>query len=244
MLIIQFLILTAIVSGVLIFFLKKILFDSTQGAVNRLNSETEEVRKKQQELNEKIKQANEELEKRRKEADALVRKMTEQAEEAAKQEREKLVNKARAEGEEIISKAQRTKDEIRKVIQQEVEIKMVEFAGQILAEVLSQKAIGALDQQLLAEFIQELKNVNTDIIDPKINTADIITARSIDNSIRNQLSDVLKEKLNRVINVNVSEDSTLIAGAVLKFGSLSLDGSLKNLVNETSLQMREKIEKS
>ena len=47
-----------------IFFLKKILFDSTQGAVNRLNRETEAVRAKQAELNEKIKQANEELEER------------------------------------------------------------------------------------------------------------------------------------------------------------------------------------
>ena len=37
MFIIQFLVLMTVVCGTLIFFLKKLLFDSTQGAVNRLN---------------------------------------------------------------------------------------------------------------------------------------------------------------------------------------------------------------
>ena len=56
MMILQFLVLTAVVSGAIIFFLHRTLIASTDGAVKRLNAETETVRSKQKELNEKIKQ--------------------------------------------------------------------------------------------------------------------------------------------------------------------------------------------
>ena len=144
MLIVQFLVIQSIFFGLVIFVLKKVVHDDTKGAVNRLNKETEEVRAKQAELNEKIKQANEELERRRKEADALVAKMTEEATEKAKEEREKLVNKARQEGEEIIAKAQATKDAMRKAVQKEIEMKMVDFSVEILNTVLTTGNCGVL----------------------------------------------------------------------------------------------------
>ena len=111
MMILQFLVLMFVVNGVLIFFLRKSLFDSTQGAVNRLNRETADVRSKQSELNKKLKEANQELEKRRGEADSLVAKMQEDAEKKATEEREKIIKKARVDGEEIISKAQKAQDD-------------------------------------------------------------------------------------------------------------------------------------
>ena len=62
---VQFIVLMFVVVGVIGFFLHKLLIGTTQGAVNRLNSETEATRAKQAELNQKIKEANEELEKRK-----------------------------------------------------------------------------------------------------------------------------------------------------------------------------------
>ncbi len=135
MLVIKVTIFVSIIFGVIIFVLKKVMFDSTQGAVNRLHRETEEVRKKQIELNEKIKQANEELVKRRSEADALVAKMTDEAQSKAREEREKIIKKAREDAEEIIAKAQKTKDEMRKTIEREMAIKTVDFTGIIMGEI-------------------------------------------------------------------------------------------------------------
>ena len=244
MLIIQFLVLTAVVSGVIIFVLKKILYDSTQGAVNRLNKETEDVRAKQAELNEKIKQANEELDKRRKEADALVAKMTENAQEKAKEEREKLGNKARQEGEEIIAKAQATKDAMRKAVEKELEIKLVDFSTEVLSVVLSQKAKAVFHEALIEEFMNELEKIDATVITQDVHEAEIITAAPIDKKNKERLSAVLKAKMKREINIKASEDPKLVSGALIKFGSLALDGSLRNFIKEAGTVIKEKVEKS
>src|SRR3989338_3851340 len=171
MMIIQFLIVQSIFFGILIFILKKVLVSDTEGAVNRLNRDTEKVRAQHKELNEKIKQANEELEKRKAESEALVRKMREEAEEKAKEEREKFLNKVRQEGEEIINKAQRSKDELRKTIEREMDMKAVDFTVTILNEVLSQQAQKSLNDQLFAEFVQRLENVDMEMIGAEVNSA-------------------------------------------------------------------------
>ena len=242
--IVQFLVLTFIVSGVILFFLHRTLISSTEGAVHRLNSETEQVRAKQSELTEKIKQANEELEKRKKEAQELANKMTLDAEEKAKEEREKLVNKARAEGEEIIAKAQRTKDQIRAVIQKDLEIKLIDTCVDIISATLSDEAQGGMDEQLAKEFNESVRKVEMDMVAPDISTAEVVTARTINPAVVTELAAIIKQKLNRDINITTSIDPKLVAGLVLKFGSLTLDGSLQNLLKEKSTQMKEKIERS
>ena len=244
MLIVQFLVIQSIFFGLVIFVLKKVLHDDTKGAVNRLNKETEEVRAKQSELNEKIKQANEELERRRKEADALVAKMTEEATEKAKEEREKLVNKARQEGEEIIAKAQATKDAMRKAVQKEIEMKMVDFSVEILNTVLTNKATAALHECLIDGFLSELEKIDTTAITQQVSDAEIITAGPIDKKLKEKLSAILKGKLKREVNIKSSEDPKIVSGAILKFGSLALDGSLYNFFKETGLALKEKVEKS
>lgn len=242
-LIVQFLVLTAVVSGVLIFVLKKVLFDSTQGAVNRLNRETEAVRAKQAELNEKIKQANEELARRRAEADALVAKMTEEAEQKAKEEREKIIVKARQEGEEIINKAQKTKAEIRRALEQEINIKAIDFSAYLLREVMSSKSHGLFDENLIAEFFEDLKQVDMTMIDEKLTTLDIVTATPLAERSRNLLSEILQAKLGRQIAVNTSVDPGILAGIVLKFGTLALDGSLRARMTKKGEEMKEQLEK-
>jgi len=243
MMIVQFLIVQSIFFGILIFILKKVLVSDTEGAVNRLNRDTEKVRAQQKELNEKIKQANEELEKRKAESEALVRKMREEAEEKAKEERETLINKARAEGEEIINKAQRTKDDIRKVIEREMDMKAVDFTVVVLSEVLSQQARKALNDQMFSEFLERLTGVDMDMIGQEVNSAGIVTASELEDKDKNRLADILKKKLNRSIKIEASTDPKVISGVVLQFGSLKLDGSLQNSIRDTGATMKEKIER-
>ena len=244
LMIVQFLILQTIFFGIVIFILKKVLHDDTKGAVNRLNKETEEVRAKQTELNAKIKQANEELERRKKEADALVAKMTDEATEKAKEEKEKILNKARQEGDEIIAKAQATKDAMRKQVQKEVETKMVDFSIEILSTVLTQKSGAALHNSLIEDFLTELEKIDMGMIAADVNDAEFITAVAMDKKNKETLAVLLKGKLKRDIKVKATEDPKIVSGAILRFGSLVLDGSLQNFFREAGVSMREKIEKS
>ncbi len=242
MLLIKIFVLQTVVFGVIIFVMKQVFFSSTEGAVQRLNKETEEARAKQAELDRKIKEANEELEKRRKEAEELAKKMIDEANEKAKEERAQMIQKARNEGEEIIDKAQRTKDQIRKDIEKEIEIKTVTFASEILCEILSEEARGILEERLWEEFIKDLENVDMKQISSDVKTVEIVTAGSLDESINQRIFDIIEKKLGRSITVSATTDKQMVAGIMLKFGSLALDGSIKNLIIEASTRKKDKIE--
>ena len=242
MFILQFLILTAIVSGTIIFFLHRTLISSTDGAVKRLNTETETTRQKQKELNEKIKQADEELAKRKKEAEELTRKMMEEAETKARDERDKLVTKARLEGEEILAKAYSTKDKMRQAVEKEVEMKLVDYCVQVLTVILNERVRGILDKELLKEFLDGLEKVDMSKITPDIMVLDIVTVYPVDDEFKNKIGGIVKAKLQREVTVNATTDPNLVGGVVLKFGSLALDGSLQNFMKEKAMALKQKIE--
>lgn len=225
------------------FFIWKFSKDTIDKDLKRLNKETEVVRGKQTELNEKIKQASEELNKRKAEADALVLKMTEDAEAKAKEEREKLVAKARQEGEEIIMKANNTKDDIRKAIIREMDMKAVDFTNLILGEVLSKEGRLALEECMIGEFIDNLAKMDMEMIGEDIQTADIVTSSELSDRMKNLLSETLQKKLDRIVGISATTDPKILSGIILKFGSLTIDGSLKNVIREASTGLKEKIEK-
>lgn len=231
-----------ILTGVIIFFLHRFLIFNTDGAVKRLNTETEAVRTKQSELSKKIKEADEELAKRKKEADDLVKKMRDEAEEVARSDREKMIKKAREDSEEIISKAQRTKDQIRAEIKKEMELKTVDFAVEILHTVLSEKARGALDKYLIEEFLENLEKMNMAEVSVEADTADVITAVAVDEAVKSKFAKVIKGKLNRDIKINATVVPAIAGGVILRFGSLAVDGSLQNIVREVGIALKKKTE--
>ena len=239
----QFLIIQTIFFGVVIFVLRKVLLGDTQSHINRLAQERESSKKKQAESEEKLKLANQELEKRRKEADLLVQKMAQEAEEKAKEEREKIVVKARTESEEIIAKAIKTKDDMRKVVQKETEIKLVDFTIDLLTSVIGEKGKGVLDDHMIGEFLKELEKVDMSMIGLDVKSAEILTAVSIKEQHRNKLNQIIQSKLTREIKIEEKIDSKIVSGAILRFGSLVLDGGLHNAMKEKGIGMKENIEK-
>ncbi len=243
MLIIQFLFLTAVITGVIIFFLHRFLVSSTEGAVQRLNAETESVRKKQSELDQKIKEANEELERRKKEAEELTKKMRTEAEEGARAERDKMMKKARDDSEEIITRAQMTKDQIRAEIVKEMEIKTIDFAMKVLNSVLSDKAKGLLDKQLIEEFLENLTKMDINQVSVETDTADVITVSEVDNAIGDKVKKILKDKLKRDIKIKLSTDPALGGGVLLKFGSLAVDGSLQSILADKAIGLKQVTER-
>jgi len=243
MLMVKALILGAIVTGVLGFVFIKVVSKSTETHVTRLNRETESVRTKQTELNQKIKEASEELQKRRQEADALVAKMKEDAALKAQEEREKLIKKARSESEEIIIKAQKTKDDMRKALEQEVELKAIDFMVILAGEVFSDRVRAVLNRELSNEFLDSLQKVDMSMVGGDIDEAQVSSAIALDQDLQDRLSDIINKKLGRKISLVLSEDPKLLAGLIIRFNSLALDGSLANIMKEKGVEMKERLER-
>ncbi|MBF0385632.1 MAG: F0F1 ATP synthase subunit delta [Candidatus Omnitrophica bacterium] len=237
------LILLFIVCGVIIFFFHRALVASTEGAVNRLNEEIAKTNQKQGELTEKLRKADEELTRRQQEAKELANKMRTDAEHETKAERDKIIQKARLEGEDIIAKAQHATEKMRKELEKEMDIKGVKFSMQILSEVMSEQAKGALNQILINDFIARLKNIDMSMISSDVKAVDIITLTPLDNNVKAQISKIINENLKRDLVVDSKTDTKIGGGVILKFGSMALDGSLSNAIREKGIAFQEAIER-
>ena len=242
-LIIQFLILTVVISGGIIFALYMVLIRTVDGAKQRLDRDAEAARKREGELNQKIKEADAELQRRNKELDLMEKKMRQEVEEQTTKQKEELINKARTEAEEIITKAQNASEQIRREIEKKMEIKIVDYAAGITGDVLSVKVKDVLDKYLVAEFIEKLKKVDMSRIGIDIKVADVISATPVSEALLADITKVFKEKLSRDIKLNPRIDPKVVGGIILMFESLQLDGSLQNALKESANTLKQQIEK-
>jgi len=242
-LIIQFLVLTAVISGGIIFALYMIMIKSTDGHIQRLGRDAEAARKREAELNQKIKEADAELQKRHKELDVMEKKMRQELEESTTKQKEEMINKARKEAEEIITKAQNAREQIRREVEKVMEIKIIDYASGIVMDVLSAKVKESLDKYLIAEFIEKLSAVDMSRISVDIKVADVISATPIPEALLEELAQVFKTKLSRDITLNPKIDPKVAGGIVLMFESLQLDGSLQHSIREVTNALKQQVEK-
>jgi F0F1-type ATP synthase membrane subunit b/b' len=242
-LIVQFFILTFFVSGVIIFVLHRVFVSSVDGAKQRLEHDAESARAREAELNRKIKQADEELASRKKEMDQLEQRMKGELEEEANKHKEELVNKARSDAEEIILKAQAAAEGIRKDIEKQMEIGIIDYSTKILNEMFSKKAKAAFEKDLVEEFILQLKDIDMSKISPEIKKAEVVTSCGISDADLGRIADITRTKTGREIAFEPKISDEFVAGVVIKFGSLHLDGSVKNAVRESAVALKSEVEK-
>ena len=241
--IILFLVLMLVTAGGIILALKMVLFNSVEGAKQRLDRDAEAARKREAELNQKIKEADAELQRRKKELDTMEKKMRQELEEQTIKQKEEMINKARTEAEEIITKAQNAREQIRREVEKTMEIKIIDYAAGIATEVLSVKVKEALDKYLIAEFIEKVNTVDMSRISVDIKVADVISATPIPESLLADLAQVFKNKLSRDIKLNPKIDPAAVGGVILMFESLQLDGSLQNALRESASALKQQVEK-
>lgn len=237
-LILKFFVLVALLLGSILFFVKRSFDESRQKAVDSLNDEIGKANVKQAELSRKIKDADDELEKRKIEVKETIDKLRQEAEEEIKAERDKIVSKAREEGEDIIAKAQNAKDKIRKEIQAEFDVKLINFSMEILNEVLSENAKGAFNEVLITKFLADLEDTDMSRIDEKIKSVDIVSVSGIDAKVKEKIIEIITRKMNRKIDVNMVSDPKIGGGILLKFGSMALDGSIKKSILQKGLALQ------
>lgn len=242
-LIIQFLVLTLLISGAIIFALYMVLIRTVDGAKQRLDKDAEAARQREGELNQKIKEADAELQRRQKELDLMEKKMRQELEESVAKQKEEIISKARTEAEDIITKAQNAKEGIRKEIEKNMEVRIVDYSIKVMTEIFTSSAKDALDRQLFSEFVEKLKGAELNRLGPTINGGDIITANPLDQSMLQSVTLIFKEKLGRDIKLNPKIDKTILGGVILQFDSLMLDGSLTNAFKEAATTLKQQVEK-
>jgi F0F1-type ATP synthase delta subunit len=243
-LIIQFLILTTIISAALIFTLHRVFVSSVEGARQRLERDAEAARAREVELNGKIRQADEELATRRKQLDQLEQKMKGELEAEANKHREELVAKSRAEAEDIITKAQSAAEAIRRDIEKQMELKIIDHSVHVLGTVLTRRARASLEKDLVEEYIEQLKDVDMSKISLDIKHADVVTSMPLNEADLARIAAVIKTKTGREIVLGSKVDTGHLAGVIIQFGSLQLDGSLKAAIKDVAVALKADAERT
>lgn len=243
MFIVQFILLQVIVFSGVIFFLKKILYGDTQSAINRLNREYQDLLSKQKQLAQKVEEAEKELVLKKEEAVQVKNKMTTQAMDEIRQQKDEMVMKAKQEAEEIVAKAKASSDKHYHEIEKQVRAKLTESAALLLRQSISERIVKVTHTELISEFLERAKNFDLTNVDPSIQKLTVKTAVPLTAPEKEKIKSFVNGKLNRTLELEEIEDKALIAGVVLMFGTLMMDGSMENYIREAELKMKQTIEK-
>lgn len=241
MLLIQFVILQVIVFSAVIYFLRKLLYGETQSAINRLGSVYQDLLAKQKELQQKIETAEKEYQDKKGEAETVADKLKNQAVEEARVKGEDVMKKAKAQADETVAKAQASAEQFYHEIEIKVSEKTIDIASSMFEKALSAEAVGVLHKELVREFIRRGKDFDLTGVGPHINTLVIKSALPITEAEQGEIKALVRAKVNRDLKVEAAVDKTLVAGLLLQFGTLLLDGSLSSSVKDAADEMKKRL---
>lgn len=238
-----FALMQLIVFGVVLYFYKKITAGDTENTVKRLGAVYEDLIKKQKDLAEKIEAAEKEYQAKKEESSAIADKLANQAMEDARKKEGEILQKARAEAEDILAKAHASRDQFGREMELAASKKMVDFTADLLKDVYDDKLRSLIHGQYIKNFMEQAKKSNLDSADLQGQHPMIRTAISLKKEEKDQLRQVLAERLGVPdLQIEESVDEKLIAGVALQIGTLVLDGSFANALKASASQVKEKMQ--
>lgn len=240
MLLFQMIVLQIVAFGVVIYFLKKIFYGDTQGAINRLEQAHQELLAKQKDLTQKIEAAEKEYGEKKEEAAQVIKKMTAQAMEEARGKEDELLKKARAQAEDIVVKAQASSEKHYREIEKQVYLKMLDLTADLLVSSFSEKTVEALHAHLIKEFLERGKEFDLAGVGSHITKMIIKTPLPLGKEVHTKIQSLVASKLNRNLELEEVVEKSVVAGFAIQFGTLVLDGTLANYVKQAA--ERKKIE--
>lgn len=239
---IKLIVVQTVIFGLVIFFLKRVLTKDTESSVNRLETSYEEVKKKKEELAQKMLEIENEYKKRKEEAERIAQELKEKAYQEAAGIRDEAFKKAKVESEDIISKAHKTVAKVREDIKKEEESHMIDTCAHLLSNVFAQHSLEALHRAVVSDFIAELAATDLNRVGIDCTTVEFISFQPVLEEDRQKVRAAIASKIKREFTFTEKTDTALLAGMVVRFGSLTLDGSLASKLREAALLAKQSIE--
>ncbi|MBP9732937.1 MAG: F0F1 ATP synthase subunit delta [Candidatus Omnitrophica bacterium] len=239
MLIIGFVVAQIIILGVVIALLRRLIFSDTNSAINRLTKLDNMNREKEKLLARKLEQAQKQIDEQKQVIQDEEQRIKAEARRAANQLHEDIIKKAKEEGDDIIRKAQAARDQIRMDAMIEAEGKMIEICSEILNKTLAAVVQVSMNEKLVEEFIAELDKADLSKINSDVNEIEIISSMPVSVADQEKIKKTLQTKLNRQVRLYTNEDPKLLGGILMKIGTMVVDGSLAERVNEAAAQMKQ-----
>jgi len=240
---IQLLVIQVITFIVLIVVLRIAFYKQLNSALTRLKKLHEENLAREEEL-------KKEVEKIKLERESELKR--------AKEEAERLVKEAKAKSEKIGAdiqeaaklQAQRTElesklgmERLGKELMTQYQDHAIDLSIEILKSAFTGQGQEALQNQLISELIDEIKNIDHGKFTVKTKEVKISSAYPLASNGKKELAHVLSEKVGVAVELHESQDPDIIAGLIIQIGPLTIDGSLKNKLKKIVPYLRSNYEK-
>ena len=224
-----------------VFIIRKLLLSDTAQAVNRIKQVETEVRKKEEAIRREIEEHEKEFTRKKAEAEEDLQRRKEESEKEVARMRDQVLAEARKEADRLIDQAKKNEEKLRKQIAQDMEEKAVDYGIQVFKLVFSEKMNEHLNKTFIDELLDALGEVDSTSITVDASDAQFTSSHPMLPEQKERLEKVLAEKFNASIKVNEKVQKDLIAGLVFKLGSLEIDGSLTNRLQEAAVEMKKGI---
>ena len=238
MFIIQLIIIQIITFLALVFVLRKIMYSASFNETKRLQKLNQENVEKAEELARKMEDTERQYRERMSGAEDEARKLKAQAREQAERLREELLNKARQESERIVNQALNSKEKLREDIEAQMQKKSVEQSLKLTQDVLSSKHQRLVHEGLVSEVLEEIEKIKPGKLEVRTDKGELTTPYEVDKRKKEKIATILSKKIGKKISLEEKIDKQVIAGIVIKLGSLVIDGSLAGKLKEAAEPMR------
>ncbi len=229
---IQLVVIQIITFAAIVFALRKLLYVETAKETERLKKLKQEAAARQKELTQKIEAAENAYREKVAMAEEHIRSFRLKAEEQAEEMKKNVLDKAERESERILNAATNAREKMREEIALEMRKKAPEAASHIFTEVLSDKTKLIAHKELVKEVESVVKKIDDAKFNLKIEKGELDSAYPLDKNEKIRLSSLVIERLGHKITFEEKIDKNLVAGVVIRLGTLVIDGSLENRLKQ------------
>lgn len=228
----------AVVLVAVIFVIRRLLLSDTLRAVEKVKEAETEVRRREEGIRKEIEEHEREFTRKKADAEDEMQKQKKVAEKELTQLRDEITADAKEEAERIMEQARRNESKFREQIAQDMEKKAVEYGGQVFSLVFSEKTGLEVNKQFTGELLDALEDIDATSITVDATDVDFVSSHPMDPDQKARLEQLLAEKFG--VNVKIREriQEDLMAGLILKLGSLEIDGSLRNRCEEALVEVK------
>lgn len=238
MLIASLILLQVIIFGGLIFILRRVLNQNVIIATKHLNELNQDYSKKEQDVQKQLEELKQKTQEILSKAQDEAQKLREDIIKQTEAERDGMLAKARSKGEEMIKQADKSRQllvsEIEERIAKEAVGKACELTQYVLPEEFKQIVHTYWVNELIKNGFDHLERL---AIAQDIQEINIKSAFDLNEEQRRLLSRKIKDVLNRDVPFREAIDSNMVAGIIITVGSLVLDGSFKNKIQEQAKKL-------
>ena len=233
MLIFSLILLLLIIFTVLILVFRKVMTQNVISATQHIEELNEDYMAKEKEASRQLEEAKlkseEMLEQARQEAEKIKAEMIQNA----GNESDKLIKQARSQSEEIMQQA----DKSRQLLLAEIQDRIAKEAAKKACELIQESLPDEFRKEAHTHWVEELieggfSSLERLHLPEGLNEVKVVSAFQLTEEQRKALSKKLKAALGKEFPVKEEIDQKVVAGIVIHIGSLVLDGSLKNKIQE------------